>query len=99
MFNWIENTVVLTVQRDVDQPGNRRLIDSVVGTVQSFINGLIATGALVDGKIEFRTDDNPTVDLADGIIRFHLTLTPPSPAESIEFTAEYNPNALAALFT
>jgi len=99
MFNWITNTIILTTDRDVDQPGNRRLIDSVVGTVQSFINGLIATGALVDGKIEFRTDDNPTVDLADGIIRFHLTLTPPSPAESIEFTAEYNPNALAALFT
>jgi phage tail sheath protein FI len=98
MFNWIENTIILTVQRDVDEPGNRRLIDGVVGTVQSFLNGLIAIGALIDGLIEFRSDENTTTDMADGIYNFHLTLTPPSPAEEINFIVEYDPTALAALF-
>lgn len=98
MFSWIANTIILTTDRDVDEPGNRRLIDGVLGTIGSFLNGLVAQGALVAGVIEFRTDDNPTVDLADGIIRFHVTLTPPSPAEALEFTLEYDPTALEALF-
>jgi phage tail sheath protein FI len=98
MFNWVGNTVLLTVDRDVDQPGNRRLIDGVVGTIQSFLNGLTAQGALMPATIEFRSDENPTADLSDGIYRFHLTMTPPSPAESIEFVLEYDPTALEALF-
>ncbi|MEK0431304.1 MAG: hypothetical protein RL139_1108 [Gemmatimonadota bacterium] len=98
MFNWFQNTVILTTDRDVDQPGNRRLIDSVIGTIGSLINGLIASEAFIDGKIEFREDENPATDLADGIIRWHVTLTPPSPAESINFVLEYDPAALAALF-
>lgn len=98
MFTWIANTIILTSDRDIDEPGNRRLIDGVLGTVGSFLNGLVAQGALIAGKIEFRSDENPTTDLADGIIRWHVTLTPPSPAESLEFTLEYDPSALEALF-
>ncbi len=98
MFNWIENTIILTADRDIDQPGNRRLIDGVVGTVQGFLNGLIATGALVAGKIEFRASENSVTDLSDGKVSFHVTLTPPSPAQEIQFIAEYDPTALASLF-
>lgn len=98
MFNWIGNTIILTTDANVDDPTNRRLIDLVNGTLTSFINGLIAVGALVDGKIEFRSDENPTTDLADGIVRWHVTLTPPSPGQELEFTLEYDPSALAALF-
>jgi phage tail sheath protein FI len=97
-FNFIENTIILTTDRDVDEPGNKRQIEGVVGTIQSLINGYIAAGALVDGKIEFRKDENSTTDLADGKIKYHVTLTPPSPAEDITFVVEYDPAALAALF-
>lgn len=98
MFNWIENRIILTTERDVDEPGNKRLIDGVQGTVQSFLNDLIATGDLVDGKIEFREDENSTTELSSGKITWHVTLTPPSPAAEIEFTVEYDPAALAELF-
>lgn len=98
MFSWIGNTVILTADQSIDAPVNRRLVDGVVGTMQSFFNSLIATGALVDGKIEFRSDENTISDLSDGKVVFHNTLTPPSPAEIIEFTTEYDPTALAALF-
>ncbi len=98
MFNWIGNTVILTTDSNVDDPANRRLVDLVLNTLTAFLNGLIPAGALVDGKIEFREDENPVVDLADGKIKFHLTLTPPSPAETMEFVLEYDPTALAALF-
>lgn len=98
MFNWIGNTIILTTDTNVDDPINRRLIDLVMGTITSFLNGLIAAGALIDGKIEFRTDENSTTDLADGKVTWHVTLTPPSPAEELEFTLEYDPAALEGLF-
>jgi len=98
MFNWIGNTIVLTTEANVDDPINRRLVDLINGTCQSYLNALVAIGALIAGKIEFREDENPTTDLADGIVRWHLTLTPPSPAETMEFTLEYDPAELAALF-
>lgn len=98
MFNWIANTIILTTDANVDAPINRRLVDLVLGTLTSFLNGLVAAGALVDGKIEFRADDNSAVDLSDGKIKWHLTLTPPSPAEQMTFVLEYDPTALDALF-
>jgi phage tail sheath protein FI len=88
----------LTTDVNVDDPINRRLIDLVLGTLTSFLNGLIAAGALVDGVIEFRADENPVIDLSDGKVRWHLTLTPPSPAQEMEFVLEYDPTALEALF-
>jgi uncharacterized protein len=99
MFNWIGNTIILTTDVNVDAPINRRLVDLVAGTITSFLNGLIAAGALIDGKIEFRSDENPTVNLSNGQVVWHVTLTPPSPAEQMEFTLEYDPAALAGLFT
>jgi hypothetical protein len=99
MFNWIGNTVILTTQENVDDPITRRLVDLVVGTVTSYFNGLVAAGALIAGKIEFRASENPTTNLADGKIKFHLTLTPPSPAQEVQFVLEYDAAALAALFT
>lgn len=98
MFNWIANTIILTTDVNVDDPINRRLIDLVIGTITSFLNGLIAQGALIDGKIEFRSDENSTTDLADGKVTWHVTLTPPSPAQEMDFTLEYDPTALAELF-
>jgi uncharacterized protein len=98
MFNWIGNTVILTTDANVDDPVNRRLIDLVLGTIQSYLNGLVAEGALVDGVIEFRSEENPLVDLSDGKVRWHLTLTPPSPGEELDFILEYDPTALESLF-
>jgi hypothetical protein len=82
MFNWIGNTIILTTDANVDDPGNRRLIDLVLGTLGVVPQRPDRAGALVDGKIEFRKDENPVTDLADGKIKWHVTLTPPSPARS-----------------
>lgn len=96
MFNWIQNTIVLTADRDVDEPGNRRLVDGVLGTIGSWLNGLVQRGALARGDIEFRGDDNPATDISDGILRFHITASPFPPAEQLDFIVEFDPNALAS---
>ncbi len=98
MFNWVGNTVILTYWQHVDDPTNRRLIDTVVDSLNIWLNGLTARGALLGGRVEFRADDNPTTDLLNGVVRFHVLLTPPTPAEDMEFTLEFDANNLSALF-
>ena len=40
-----------------------------------------------------------TTELMDGIIRFHVYLTPAAPARDIEFVMEYDPGYISALFS
>lgn len=98
MFNWIESTIILTTDANVDGPINKRLAESIVGTVQSFLNSLVAQGALISGLIQFLATDNNTTDLSNGLITWDVTLCPPSPAETLNFKVQYDPSALAALF-
>ncbi|KHF27321.1 hypothetical protein LR68_03868 [Anoxybacillus sp. BCO1] len=98
MFNWIGNTIILTFWQKVDDPTNKRLIDTVVDSVNIWLNGLTARGALLGGRVEFQKDENPITDLLNGIVRFHVYLTPPVPAEDIVFMLEFDVNYLNTLF-
>lgn len=98
MFNWVANSIILTYWQRVDNPVNRRLIDTVVDSLNIWLNGLSARGALLGGRVEFRPDENPSADLVNGTVRFRLYLTPPVPAEQMEFTLEFDVNNLNALF-
>jgi phage tail sheath protein FI len=98
MFNWIGNTIILTTSGNVDNPVNLRLVRLVLNTLGTFLNGLVPIGALVDGKIEFRKEENPATDLSDGKVTWHVTLTPPPPAEEMTFVLEFDPAALQNLF-
>ncbi|USG67447.1 phage tail sheath family protein [Brevibacillus ruminantium] len=98
MFNWIGNTVIMTYWQFVDAPTNRRMIDTVVDSVNIWLNGLAARGAILGGRVEFRQEDNAQTDLLNGMVRFRLFVTPPVPAEDIEFQLEFDVNYLSALF-
>lgn len=98
MFNWIANTLVTSFWSKIDDPMNRRLIETVVDSANIWLNGLTARGALVGGRVEVLEGENPTTDLLDGIIRFHVYIAPPAPAREIEFVMEYDPDYLARLF-
>lgn len=98
MFYWIGNTLVQTYWQKLDLPLNKRQIDTIVDSVQIWLNSLVATGALLGGKIEFLESENSTIDLLDGKAKFHLYITPPTPNEVIEFVLEYDVNNLANLF-
>ena len=89
MFDFIGNSVVLTIWQKVDEPGNRRLIDSVVNSIQLWLDGLSNTDALLGARIEFRQDENPTTELLDGHYVFHIYLAVPTPAEWLDFRIEY----------
>ncbi|MBE3586568.1 MAG: phage tail sheath family protein [Thermoanaerobacter sp.] len=98
MFNWVGNTIILSYWQYVDDPTNKRLIDTVVDSLNIWLNGLVARGALLGGRVEFIQDENPTTDLLNGIVRFHVYLTPPTPAEDMEFVLEFDTSYLSNLF-
>ena len=98
MFNWVGNTLITTFWSKIDDPTNRRLIDSIVNSANVWLNSLTAQGALLGGRVEFLEEDNSITDLMDGKIRFHVYMTPPSPAREITFVQEYDPAYISTLF-
>lgn len=98
MFNWIGNTLVLTAWQKVSNPLRRRLIASVTDTFNLWLNGLAAREFILGGRVTFESKDNPTLDLMDGKVRFHVYVTPPVAAREIVFTLEYDPSYLETLF-
>lgn len=98
MFDWIGNTLVLTFWQKVDYPITRRLVDTIIDSANIWLNGLAARQYILGGRVEFSRDENPTTDLIDGIIRFHVYVTPPAPAREIDFIVEYDPQYLETLF-
>lgn len=98
MFNWIGNTLIMTYWQKVDDPTNRRLIQTVVDSINIWLNGLGAKGAVLGGRVEFNASENPTTDLINGINRFHVYVTPPIPNEDMEFILEFDISYLENLF-
>lgn len=97
MFNFISNTIVTTYFQQVDFPLTQRLLETVTDSINIWLNGLTAKGALLGGRCEVLGTENPTTDLMGGIIRFHLFITPPSPAQELSFILEYDPSYIAEL--
>ncbi|MBW6839042.1 phage tail sheath family protein, partial [Salmonella enterica subsp. enterica serovar Weltevreden] len=76
MFNWTGNTLILTHWSKIDDPANRRLIESVVTSANIWFNGLTGNQDIAGGKVEFNQAENPTTALMDGIVKFHVKFTP-----------------------
>lgn len=98
MFNWQAQTFILTYFSRVDNPIRKRLLTTIADSENIRLNGLVAAGVLLSGKIEFRADENPVTDLMDGIIKFHTEFAPPTPARVIHNTLEFDVQALKKLF-
>lgn len=92
MFDWVGNTLILTFWQKIDNPMNKRLIETVVDSANLWLNGLTAQGVLLGARVEVLKDENPVTDLMDGIIKFHVYMTPPSPAREIDFIQEIDVN-------
>ncbi|WP_217562785.1 phage tail sheath C-terminal domain-containing protein [Paenibacillus sp. GbtcB18] len=97
MFDWIQNSVILTYWKYVDDPTNKRLIEAVTDSLNIWMNGLQASGYILGGRVEFSASDNPNVNLMNGKLKFRIFITPPSPAQEIEFVVEYDAQYLAAI--
>jgi len=92
MFDWVGNTVVKTFWGKLDKPMNTRLRDNIVDTCNIWLNGVVGSGYLLGARVEVKESENPLTDLMAGIIRVHIYITPPSPAQEIDFILEYDVN-------
>jgi len=90
MFDWVGNTLIKTFWSKLDNPMNRRLIDTILDSANIWLNGLVGRGYLLGARVEMVDSENPVTDLMAGIIRLHVFMTPPSPAQEIDFTLEYD---------
>lgn len=91
-FNWIANTLVLSCWQKLDSPISKRLIETICDSFNMWLNGLAAREIILGGRVNFLEEENPISDVMDGVVRFHLFVTPPSPARQIEFIVEYDPS-------
>lgn len=90
MFGWVGNTLIRTFWSRLDKPMNRRLIDTIMDTANIWLNGLVGAGYLLGARAEFQEGENPLTSLMAGIVKIHVYITPPSPAQEIDFVLEYD---------
>ena len=98
MFDWIGNEFITTFWQKVDKPITPRLVKTIVNSYNVRLNGLAAREFILGGRVEFLESENPTTDLMDGILRFHIYVTPPTPARQIEGILEFDPAYFETLF-
>jgi phage tail sheath protein FI len=98
MMDWIGNEFILTFWQKLDKPVTKRLIRTIVNSYNIRLNGLAAREFILGGRVEFLESENPVTDLIDGIMRFHISATPPPPAERIDAILEFDPAYLSALY-
>lgn len=99
MFGWVGNSVILTYWSKLDKKMTRRLIDSIVDSVNIWLNGLTAEEKLLGGRVEFKDEENSLTALMAGKAVFHIYMTPPSPAKELEFVLEYDVEYVKAALT
>ncbi len=100
MFNWIGNTIILTYWQKLDKRMIKRNIETVIDSLQIWLNGLASREYLVGHpSIAFREQDNPATDLLAGIARFHVKVTPAPAMKEMEFILEYDVDQLSTLFS
>ena len=90
MFGWVGNTLIQTFWSKLDKPMNRRLIQKNMDTATKGLNGLVGSGVTFRARAEMVDSENPLTDLMAGIIKIHIYMTPPSPAQEIDVILEYD---------
>lgn len=98
-FDWDGNNFILTYFQKVDQPANKRLIQSIVDSQNIIGNGYVARDYCAGYRTEFRSDENPVTELLNGHLTVHTYLAPYIPAEFIENIREYDTEALETALT
>jgi phage tail sheath protein FI len=99
MFNWIANQIILTYHQKVDMPLLKRNIETIIDSINVWLNGLASREFLIGHPyVEFAENDNPTTDLLAGIARFHVHITPPPAMKELDFILEYDVSQIATLF-
>ncbi|MFW5497767.1 MULTISPECIES: phage tail sheath family protein [unclassified Maridesulfovibrio] len=97
-FNWHEITFILTYFSKVDWPLTRRQLETIMDSENYRLNTFTSDEVILGGKMYLHEEMNSITDVMDGLIKFKLKMTPPSPNRAIITDYEYDPSNLQALF-
>lgn len=97
MFKWVGKTLILTYWNYLDRGIKRRLLDAIVQSVNDWLSSLATDEKIIGGRVELNASENSASQLAAGIVRFHIYMTPPSPLQKMDFVLEYDLSYLEAL--
>lgn len=92
MFKFISNTIILNTAQDVDKPMTYSRAELIQNTTNIFLAGLVSGQKLLGGRIEFKRDENPLVDMLEGKFKWHIYIGAVIPGESLHFILEYDPS-------
>lgn len=90
MMDFLSNTFVNTFWSYVDRPLSRVVIDAIVNSFNSYLDGLTSTGALLGGEIAYVEDNNTAADLLAGKFRLDLEMASSVPAQQINLFSEFS---------
>ncbi len=99
MFDWVGATLIKTFWSKVDKPMNRRFLDSILDSCNIWLNGLVANGYMLGARCEALDEENTVERLTAGIVKLHVYMTPPAPAQEIDFELEYDSSYVTAAFS
>lgn len=99
MIDFVGNTLIKTFWGKLDEPMTRRFIDTILDSCNIWLNGLTGSGYILGGRCEMLESENPETNLMAGIVKLHVYITPPSPAQEIDFVLEYDPAYVTAALT
>lgn len=98
MFNWQANNFILNYLANVDDPMNRRLIDTVVDS-ENIRCSSYAPEYWAGASIEYLASDNTTSNILAGHMIFRQHIAPYTPAQYIENVIDYDVDTLTAALT
>lgn len=96
MFNWLGNTLGLTLAQEIDKPGNGRTLASIAETIAQFGNSLVSVGAANTFRVRFLPEENLAEQIMAGIYTYHILWTPPTPVRTLDLLLEYSVEDLTA---
>ena len=93
----IQQTVIANSLQFMGLPINAGLIGTIVESVNAFLRGQKAIGAIVDGRAFYDPALNPPVQIANGQIVVSFEFMPPPPLERLTYRSTIDINLLNAL--
>lgn len=100
MMNWYRNRFITTYKEKVDDPMNRRLIESFIDSENQYLNGLAASGFIPSGcSVSYHEDKNPIERILDGKIVFETQIAFFPPAKHIVAEITFNPQLIKDALT
>lgn len=95
ILNYLQNQYI----NEIDESFTRKDIDSIVNSIQTWLDSLVNDGVLLYATVSFNNESNSDTDIANGDFVFDLNVTYGVIAKSITFKLQYTNTGIALLTT